>query len=127
MKSLHSLAIESQFHWKSCMMTSVEKGVRMGRARGEVGQTFAGDLPGSRCGQCEGDERKKSEELGHYYRETRERNSRREMWESERMEGERGSLEPSRFIPRVLRPGVYRPMSHIFFRSECITPIRLRT
>jgi len=55
MKSLHSLAIESQFHWKSCMMTSGEKWVRMGRERGKREETFAAGLPGSRHGQCERD------------------------------------------------------------------------
>lgn len=66
MKFLHSLAIESQFHWKSCMMTSGGKGVRMGRTQGEMGRTFAGGLPGRGCGQCERDERKKNEKFGHY-------------------------------------------------------------
>jgi len=48
------------------MMTSGGKRVRMGRARGEGEETFAAGLPGSRYGQCERDERKKSEEFRHY-------------------------------------------------------------
>ena len=46
-------------------MTS-EKRVRMDRARGKGEETFAAGLPWSRYGQCKRDERKKSEESGHY-------------------------------------------------------------
>jgi hypothetical protein len=46
MKPPHSSAIESQFHWKSWMMTSVGKGMRMGRVWDEAERTFSGGLPG---------------------------------------------------------------------------------
>lgn len=82
MKSLHSLAIESQFHWKSCMMTSGEKRVRMGRARGEGGRPLPPICLGAGTASARGMRERRARNLD-IIRECRESNSRIEMWERE--------------------------------------------